>query len=752
MRELSLTQKLLAFFLSFLLILPNSALALRPAGPDEPAGNVRVGLEEALHSRVAAGAEESGRLRWLPVAAVLLGVAVSTYTALRLFGPAGQPAPVPQPPPAKKAPLQPNGRIPVQPKGQEQVAGALAPLRKALGPDRQIGIIVWDPTDLVHKADLKEFFTDSVREGFDTVYISGYRFMGKLKHSQRQSLLDSASHAGVRRVTFIDGNDDWEINNKFPKGFYTELTAEADKLNWHRIEREYATDIEQYTNRRWKGDMAPRMDLVEQVILPLVNASKTGKGPLWEFHPWWLEPGRRLDSGITLQNLRFPKGTGIAAMSYGGLPEDIFRLSALTRRQALEHNLPFLLGVETIPGQGVPHFGGTKAKQIPQVLTDTVNLIRSRDPKAFALLGGVYVHTKGPNEGLRVVNGLGGPSEKAEEKPPQVKPSQVFGVKDGKAAVFTGQRVVLNLNLSKAELTGGKWVGVLFTKIKEDVSYIQPTADEGAASSVTLEDHPEGFNASVEWKAHPNRPFDAPAVENMKVVVMENSKFEGALQTYNLQANNPLTAAGAMPAFIRAAGKVRIIDLDRKGKAAIRSGGLEEVQITSLVGLLSEMDETFPVTVPAGVTHAFLLDKEAMDAKPASLEALTVDLYTHNSVSAGVLQVLPASWQLGSIRTISEEDPRQAAAEMEMASGAVNAGKNVLVALDSRRREGLTLPHALILLLDPATQDKLDRNVLAAFLGQKQVLLHFILDLTSGSVVTVRIEGREYYAILATAA
>ena len=496
--------------------------------------------------------------------------------------------------------------------------------------------------------------------------------------------------------------------------------------------------------------MRPRVALVKQVIQPLVHPK--GEGTLWEFHPWWMEPNRRMDSGRVLQNVEFPKGTGLAVMSYGGSPRKIFELTAPIRRQAVANKLPWQFGIETIPGQGVPHFGGSKAGQIPSVLADAVRIIRTEDPLAFGLFGGAYFHAKGPSEGHQVVIGLSG-REKVEEKQPEVKPSPAFGVKQGKAAVFTGQRIVLDLNLSEGELTGGPWVAVLFTKIKQDLSYIQPTADGGAAFPVRLADKDDGSNGSVQLNAHPNRPFDAPAVEKITVVLLPKREFELALAAYNLQANNPLTAAGAMGAFIRSAGKtVRIVDLDRGGKAAVRSGGLEEVQITSLRGLLSEMDESFPDPIPAGITHAFLLDKQAVDQRSAAPEPLTVDLYTHSSVSAGALQVLPSSWRLGNVRMISEDVPEWAAAAMEEASGAANAGRNVVVALDSHRRQGLTLPHALVLLLDPATQDKLDRNVLAAYLGQRKALFNFILDLTSGSVVIVPIAGREYYAVLATAA
>ena len=67
---------------------------------------------------------------------------------------------------------------------------------------------------------------------------------------------------------------------------------------------------------------------------------------------------------------------------------------------------------------------------------------------------------------------------------------------------------------------------------------------------------------------------------------------------------------------------------------------------------------------------------------------------------------------------------------------------------DENRDRGLTLPQGtLILRLSSATKDRINRNELAAFLVQPNRLLPYILDLTSGSVRRVTLQGREFLAL-----
>ncbi len=111
-----------------------------------------------------------------------------------------------------------------------------------------------------------------------------------------------------------------------------------------------------------------------------------------------------------------------------------------------------------------------------------------------------------------------------------------------------------------------------------------------------------------------------------------------------------------------------------------------------------------------------------------------VDVYAHPSVGAGVLSIIPKGWQLGAVKGLSE-DAAAANAGLEEAAQKAAQGRLVVVAVDAAFKVGLKLPStAVVIVLDPATLNRVNRDAVVSYLEHPQRLWGFLMDLTSGSV------------------
>ncbi|MBI3614980.1 MAG: aldo/keto reductase [Candidatus Omnitrophica bacterium] len=513
--------------------------------------------------------------------------------------------------------------------------GALADLRKELGTDKQLGIIIWDPRDLFR---LKDFFSLAVKTGVDVVWISGFRFR-QLTAQQQQALLTQASQAGLKTLGFIDGNHDWAENRLFVASHYQDLTVRLARLNLGKLQIAFATDIEPYTQKGWKGDLKGYMDLLEGVILPRVQAFARQKrhpdgksvvrGPLLtRFEPFWYENDHKTDSGVTVKGLRTLEKTEIAAMTYRDTAKGIADVSETVRARTKEEKVTFQIGVETIPEKevGTPSFFGKETEIGPALLEAYKAMKDDRDR-----VGGVYIHTASPVTAHRILTVIVRAKSEMPGKP--IQPAKEFGVKDDKATKFTALEITLDLLLPK-ELVGKELVGVPF--IKTDSWYIQPFDNRKAMHRVSTK-------GRVTVKTVDRSPFKGKETVGRAVLIMEKDQFDEFLKTYKDK--------GAKEAAKRV---LKIIEIDDEGKTKVvekLSAGLEEVEAriaaatTQYEGLFkngTELadDQVIPnLNVAAGKKITLEIDlNQLSDINPAAVAAIG-RIFTHGE------EIVPAVWR-----------------------------------------------------------------------------------------------------------
>ena len=171
--------------------------------------------------------------------------------------------------------------------------------------------------------------------------------------------------------------------------------------------------------------------------------------------------------------------------------------------------------------------------------------------------------------------------------------------------------------------------------------------------------------------------------------------------------------------------------------------GLEVWTLEDLDQVQPDLAKELRTEKRAGIV---VLPAEAIDGPSATPADLTVDVYAHGTVSNKVYHLLPYTWGFDLIHRLPE-DPEKANQLLQEAARAVEEKKAVVIGLDYRYQKDLQLPKALVLLLDPDAV--LPFKTIATFLAQpnRKELFGLILDLTSGTIRVVEIQGHRYYAL-----
>ncbi len=181
--------------------------------------------------------------------------------------------------------------------------------------------------------------------------------------------------------------------------------------------------------------------------------------------------------------------------------------------------------------------------------------------------------------------------------------------------------------------------------------------------------------------------------------------------------------------------------------APVSAAGLEEgVQVWTIDQLRERATGSIPIP-PVGASHVALIVADAVERVAASVGQANVIIYSHPAVATGALQIVPDSWKMERGIQLLAQSPDLANEKLTEAAADVARGKTVLVAVDSNYLRGLRLPRTIAVLLNPATMDRLNLKVVAAYLSQPNLLLGYILDLSSGSVVQVQIGNRDFFAL-----
>lgn len=194
----------------------------------------------------------------------------------------------------------------------------------------------------------------------------------------------------------------------------------------------------------------------------------------------------------------------------------------------------------------------------------------------------------------------------------------------------------------------------------------------------------------------------------------------------------------------------------------LAAGQEEKVRVMSLEELIATQDanaiELARQVEIRGDKGVALLPKEALDREVAVPQSRTIVVYTHTDVTPGVVAVLPIDWQTGGgiLHPLDMNVLSIANKQLELAAKQEEAGKTtVVIGLDRETYTDqagylkLKLVRGLKLLLDPKTQGQLkfQRTELRAFFSHLQELAGYIVDLSSGSIRVVTIQGTEYYAL-----
>ncbi|MBI3322443.1 MAG: hypothetical protein HYZ94_02040 [Candidatus Omnitrophica bacterium] len=295
--------------------------------------------------------------------------------------------------------------------------GLLASLAERLGPNRDLGLVVWDPTDILKlspRPGKLGFFEKAVQAGVTVVWISGFRFL-QLSQEEQKALLHQANAAGLPKLGFVDGNYDWAQNRTFVGNFYGQLTAallaheRGGSLGRVGVSFRvaFAADVEPYTRPAetgWNGDLSAYSDLIQTVVLPRIRSfasrvpQRVSDTPLITFEPFWYRENALTDKNERIRGLRnMPQGTAVAGMLYRNSPEQILEVSRQLRGRVAEmKGVKWLITVETVSPEtaGGPQLTfHRQEKQIPPVLLKVLDGLTKPE---LEQLGGVIIHSSGP--------------------------------------------------------------------------------------------------------------------------------------------------------------------------------------------------------------------------------------------------------------------------------------------------------------------------------------------------------------------
>ncbi|MBI1953295.1 MAG: hypothetical protein HYS41_04145 [Candidatus Omnitrophica bacterium] len=185
--------------------------------------------------------------------------------------------------------------------------------------------------------------------------------------------------------------------------------------------------------------------------------------------------------------------------------------------------------------------------------------------------------------------------------------------------------------------------------------------------------------------------------------------------------------------------------------------GLEEgvsvKSVEDLEKIAPELVDEIRKAKEAGKTHAVLLPVEEAGLQQG---VMPIDLYAHTTVSSVPLVLLkPTSWVVrGTFYLVDDimETHRLLARATELVKREGGSYFAIIV-LDHARMAGIQLPegHPVALLLNQETQSQINTHALAGFLDYRNYdrLKNLILDLTAGTIRSVKIEGRDYFLLFA---
>ncbi len=459
-----------------------------------------------------------------------------------------------------------------------EATGALAPLRKRLGNDRSLELIVWDARDALK---LKDFFELAVKAGFDTVWISGYRF-NQMDDADQKALLKLASDAKLKRLGIIDGNYDWPQNKRFVEGLYDKLTTslgthhKAGRLG--EMEVVVGTDVEEHTvpladiragrAKPWDLDRGPTRDLTRKTIMPLLtDFAKNNKGimsevKLTEWRPFWLindhvpDASPRLVKGAKIKGVEFDDDVVVAVMSYRDDPDALVKVLAPTLGAVKDAKRKFKYGFETVTEARGTTYNGKEIK----IGTDGVKVLDALAKDEEVLVAGNFVHTSSVVAAHRMLGNMIKAKPAEEEKPAAA--ADKFGVKGNKAEKVTAKSITITFDLTK-EMAGKKLVAVPLAGVKNDLWYVQPLANGSKLFGI-------GPSGKVTVEAHEKASFTGEG-RYAAMVVMERANAPDFFKRYGEKGLPRLSANDKY---------LGIVTVDSEGTATVveslKAPGLEE--------------------------------------------------------------------------------------------------------------------------------------------------------------------------------
>ncbi|MBI3322479.1 MAG: twin-arginine translocation signal domain-containing protein [Candidatus Omnitrophica bacterium] len=553
-----LLTRLTALLFSFVLLLPNPALALRPASAQQSTGLEE--LEQALQ-------KQGGITRRDFLIRVGTAAGATAVTA--------------------------NG-LPSLVEGAEDLSApgkALVDLAKQMGPDRAVTAVVWgDPADLL---EIPDFFENAARVGIKSVFVSSK--LAELPRAKQQAILDQAKKARLAVLGIIFGNPDWVLESK-RADVIGRVSGSLDALlalDWGK-EMELTTvfDIEPHAREwrertGWDGDLSGYSSVMGDVIAPLVSqyrgkfSQRHGRPVFYErlpvisFEPHWWKNGHQTEDGLTIRNVRHPAGIGIAGMTYQPTPQRILSVASRVWERAFPvERSKFLVGVETKPDVVNTLYG--QEDKIPGILSGVFDGLPAAAKDRY---WGPFLHfgsageipgTRRADQVIRIWAGKHSPASQA------AAPAERFGVVENQVKEFVPERIRLQLVIP-AGWKGKEKDLVAVAVRRTDTYYVQKKNRETSA----FRDIAADGSVTVES----DKPLKGEKAAARAVLVLKRADADAFKELYDEGRNQ-----GAYKAAEKYALAIIVVDDEGKTKVVdkLPRAGLEEGVME--VGLSSEED------------------------------------------------------------------------------------------------------------------------------------------------------------------
>ena len=294
---------------------------------------------------------------------------------------------------------------------------------------------------------------------------------------------------------------------------------------------------------------------------------------------------------------------------------------------------------------------------------------------------------------------------------------------------------------------GHEIVGVPNTGFTQDGDVFSATLPNGSRFNICVQGLGETYQGSrrglkIRLTNHPVGEGDLIDFEHVEKVEYHQN---GILEVTSFHSQDT--------EFHRGTGRLMVVAISPDGKNVETrpSAGLEEAGVKIYEkDKLPELLEALGREAPAGTTHVVV----ALNNPQARLNSLAIDLYVHANVAGEAERLLSSIRSQGA--TIERiiylsPDPAEANEALQAAAQSQAQGRSVIIALDKNLMNGLQMPpeHPVVLLLNLLTQRTIEPARLAAFLAQPKALANLILDLTSGSIQPVQIQGRDVFVLYA---